>query len=114
VDEYVARYGAGNFYFASKRFVDWAGPETVGRYVAGGPVTGGSAAVRRVLADAGQRVREELPAVATWLRVRGQADAESAARLLLSGQPTPWAHLKIELIPVRYSTREKSGAGRNA
>ena len=49
---YDERYGRGNAYVASKRFVDWATPETAGRWVLTAIATAGTAAVTSASARA--------------------------------------------------------------
>lgn len=105
--QYQTRYGAANVYFASKRFVNWAGPETIGKYVLDGVVTGGSSVYPQIMHDVETRAQEELPPLIDWLKSRGMANAESAARQLLTGHTPRWPFLKFEMIPVRYSSREK-------
>ncbi|HEY7315400.1 MAG TPA: hypothetical protein VH643_39085 [Gemmataceae bacterium] len=107
VNQYRARYGAANVYFASKTFVNWATPETIGKYVLNGVVTGGASVYPQIMHDAEARAREELPALTEWLKTRGMANAESAARQLLTGRAPRWPFLKFEMLPVRYSSREK-------
>lgn len=107
VTQYRQRYGAANVYFASKKFVDWAGPDTIGKYILNGVVTGGTSVYPQIMRDLNARAREELPALTAWLKQRGMANADSAARQLLTGHAPRWPYIKFEMIPVRYSSREK-------
>jgi hypothetical protein len=105
--QFEKRYGAAKVYFASRKFVDWAGPETIGKYVIDGVISGGTAVYPVIMQDVEKRAKAELPGLTDWLKRRGMANAESAARQLLSGQTPRWPYLKFEMIPVRYSSREK-------
>lgn len=107
VSEFQRRYGARNVYFASKKFVNWASPETIGKYVLNGVITGGTSVYPQIMRDAETRAREELPALTAWLRQRGLGNADTAARQLLTGHTPRWPFIKFEMIPVRYSSREK-------
>jgi F0F1-type ATP synthase membrane subunit b/b' len=107
VSEYNKRFGDNNIYFASRNFVDWATPETLGRYVVNGIVTAGASVYPQIMASARERAKNELPLLSQWLQAKGVDQAESVAANLLTGQPSRWPHLQFDMISVRYGSREK-------
>jgi hypothetical protein len=107
VADYRSRYGQANVYFASKKFVDWATPETIGKYVINGVLSGGASVYPQIMRDARERAMEEMPPLTDWLQRCGMANASLVARQLLTGETPRWPFIKFEMIPVRYSAREK-------
>lgn len=103
---YTERYGAGNVYFASKSFVNWATPETLGRYAVNGVVTLGASVAPQVMADLRARAMTEEPAIASWLSSKGMENVQEVATELLTGRTPRWPFLKFEMFPVRYRSRE--------
>ncbi len=104
--QFEARYGAGNVYFASKGFVDWATPETAADYIVDGVLTAGVSVYPEIMADLQKRAQQELPALIAWLEKRGLSNAEAAAAELLTGKTPRWPFLKFEMTVVQYSARE--------
>lgn len=85
-DKYYSQYGGEeNVYFASRQFVGWASIGTLGEAVFTAFVTGG-ASVKQSMAKAKTEALKELGNVARWLKNRGVAQIETAARQLLSGE----------------------------
>ncbi len=105
--QYQARWGAANVYFASKTFVDWAGPDTFARYVLNGVITAGASVYPQIMHDAEQQAQNEFPRLIAWLEGRGMSNAEAAARQLLTGQQPPWPFMEFEIIPVQYASRDR-------
>lgn len=107
VNEYAQRHGSENVYFASRNFVDWATPETIGRYVANGIVTAGASVYPQIMAAARDRAQSEMPRLTQWLQSRGMDQAEAVASDLLTGQTPRWPNIRFDMIPVKYGSREK-------
>lgn len=105
--EYRADYGNGNVYFASKNFAEWAAPQTLAKYFVNGVLTAGTSVYPQIMADARAQAEMEIPDLTRWLQQRGIENAKSVAMQLLTGQSPRWPFLKFEIIPIRYSAREK-------
>ncbi len=107
LNELRTSYGAENVYLASQDFVDWATPETLAKYAVNGVLTAGASVYPQIMADARKRAASEMPSITKWLEERGMENASAVAMDLLTGNPPKWPFLKFEMIPVRYSAREK-------
>lgn len=107
LNELRSRYGTENVYLASQDFVDWATPETLAKYAVNGVLTAGASVYPQIMADARKRAASEMPSITKWLEERGMDNATAVAMDLLTGKPPKWPTLKFEMIPVRYSAREK-------
>lgn len=105
--ELQARYGAENVFLASKSFVDWASPNTLGRYAVTGVLTAGASVYPQFMRDVQRQSQHEIPALTAWLSRRGMGNAQGVARELITGGVPRWPFLKFEIVPVRYSAREK-------
>lgn len=101
------RYGSGNVFMSSKAFVDWASPDTIGKYAVTGVLTAGASVYPQFMRDVQRQAARELPALTAWLSRRGMGNAESVAQELIRGGQPRWPFLKFEVVPVRYSAREK-------
>ena len=106
--EYQNRYGSQNVYFSSRRFVNWASPDNLRRYAVSGIATWGasvSATMNKVRSESIKEFSELSP----WLQRKGidLALSQDMATSLLTGQNPNWPYIKFELVPVRYSAREK-------
>ncbi len=101
VADYERRYGRGNVYFASERFVDWASPETAGQrvisLVASGGASGGA-----IMAEVSQEAMRELTALTAWLRAKGEREAEATARAILTGRRVDFPFLALKWQTVGY------------
>ncbi len=102
-----SRYGSENVFLSSKPFVDWASPDTLGKYAVTGVLTAGASVYPQFMRDVQRQAARELPALTTWLSRRGMDNAESVARELIRGDQPRWPFLKFEIVPIRYSAREK-------
>ena len=107
LSEFHSRYGADNVYFASKDFVKWATPATLLKYAVNGVLTLGESIYPQLMADLQERAESERPELTRWLEARGVNNKYAVANELLSGQRPKSPFLKFEIIPVRYSVREK-------
>ena len=107
LNELRTRYGTENVYLSSQGFVDWATPETLAKYAVNGVLTAGVSVYPQIMADARKRAASEMPSITKWLEERGMKNASAVAMDLLTGKPPKWPFLKFEMIPVRYSAREK-------
>lgn len=103
-DSYYKKHGQANVYFASKGFVDWAGPETAGRWVVTAVASGGSASLAQASQEARDRVRAELPRILNFLRSRGIREAGAVGERLLAGQSLRVPKLNLKWQTVAYTT----------
>ncbi|MBY0230733.1 MAG: DNA cytosine methyltransferase [Gemmataceae bacterium] len=104
--KYQKRHGAANVYMSSRGFVSWAGSRTIGKYVADGVISGGTAVWPKIMAEAREMGQKELPGIASWLEGRGQKGAREMAQALLTGQKPRWPFIKFELVVVPHYARE--------
>ena len=103
-NSYYQKHGRENVYFASARFVRWAGLGTAGKWVAQAIASGGSAS-GAIMAEAKKEALKELDLVKDWLISRGQQTAQDVAQKLLSGQQVSWPFIKLVFQTVRYSSK---------
>lgn len=95
------QYGAGNVYFASSRFVNWATPETAGDWVIRAVVTGGVDA-SRIMAEVTRQAQLELNDLSMWLQARGVKEAHTIAANVLAGKPVQIPELTLRWVTVGY------------
>lgn len=69
VDSLRDQHGKSNVYFASKSFVDWAGPETIVRWGAEAVLSDG-ASLSTVPNEVANKLRAELTGITNWLKSR--------------------------------------------
>lgn len=108
---YEEKYGKGNVYFASKRFVDWAKPTTAGKWVLKAVATSGADAVRTALQECKTEALKEAKEVGAWLQKKGAREAQGAARAMLTGEKITWPYLAIKWQTVGYWSRKKIAGG---
>lgn len=101
-----ARHGERYVYLSSRRFVDWAGSKSIGKYAATGVVSGGAAVWPQIMRDAKEMARKEIPDIVAWLQRLGQRDARRMAEKLLTGQRPEWPYLKFEIVVIPHYARE--------
>ncbi len=104
--DYERKYGRGNVYLSSRRFVEWAGSRSIGKYAATGVISGGSAVWPQIMKDAQEMAAKELPDLVAWLERQGQGEARAMARQLLTGRKPAWPFLKFEMVVVPHYARE--------
>ena len=109
---------AGNkiIYFSSKRYVDWAGPETVASYAVEEGLSDGSAS-QDVALKVQQQVLLELDDILSWLKKLAQDELDEIISCILEGlftQKLPLAQspkLNIKSVPVIYTYTLEAGHG---
>ncbi|MGO8899658.1 MAG: hypothetical protein ACLQU5_15115 [Isosphaeraceae bacterium] len=101
-NSYAQRWGPSNIYFASKRFTDWASPETAGDWVITAIATGGSAAVAQAMQQSEQQASQEAPEIIAWLESKGIAEARDVVAQILSGGRVEWPFLAVKWQTVGY------------
>lgn len=111
VASYQKDYGPDNIYFASRPFVDWATPETAGRWLITAHLTGEKAALAQALVEVRHKALEEAGSFAAWLRSKGVQEAERAAQQILSGEQLDWPSLAETSQTVGYYS-QRTVAGR--
>ena len=99
---YDERYGRGNVYVASKRFVDWATPETAGRWVVTAIATAGTAAVTSALRESQNMSMKEAAEIGVWLQAKGIRESAAVVRSILSGERVDWPYLAVKWQVVSY------------
>ncbi len=107
----IKRHGPENIYIASPDFVQWASPETAGRWIIDWVDTGGTNC--EAIAEESQEIaHKEIRGIAAWLEKKGRAEAQKMAHKLMNGQPVsiPNGCIRLAWKPVRYkSTRTVGG-----
>ncbi len=103
--QFEAKHGPENVYFASVRFVRFAGLGTVARWVAQAIASGGSASAA-IMAEAKKEALRELNLVVQFLLSRAQAfgiaTAEQLATTILSGGKPAWPNTDFPQIAFRF------------
>ncbi len=99
---YDDRYGRGNAYVASKRFVDWATPETAGRWVLTAIATAGTAAVTSAIRESQNMSMKEAAEIGGWLQQKGIRESTAVVRSILSGERVDWPYLAVKWQAVPY------------
>ncbi len=103
--EYETKHGPQNVYFASVRFVRWAGLGTVARWVAQAIASGGAASAA-IMEEAKREALRELNLVVQFLLSRAQAfgaaTAEELATSILSGGKPAWPNGEFPQIAFRF------------
>ncbi len=100
---YFSQYGAQNVYFASKGFVNFVSPGTLGQAYLDGLASGGIG-VAQLLQRAHDVAMHEVNEVTAWLALKGVSEAAATARAILNGQQVDWPFLAVKWQPVKYYT----------
>jgi hypothetical protein len=107
INKYNELYGVGNFYFASKGFVEWADP--IDRTFSWGTalvLTAGSAA-GLIMQEVSSELRKEGNDILDWLARKGQQQAENLLVKVLTGERFTWPHVVAAWQPVKCWKRFK-------
>lgn len=107
-DSYYRLYGRGNVYFSSRRFTDWAKPETLVEYGVQAVLSGG-AAYPAIMRRIQSQTMKEVTVLSRWLALKGVQQPELLARRLLQGYSLDVPHLTAKWQTVRYSSRRRVG-----
>ncbi|WP_146515505.1 Ig-like domain-containing protein [Rubripirellula amarantea] len=104
-DDQHSAFGATNVYFASERFVEYFGGETMLGDAAELVATFGGSA-KDALKDFANHLRMELNDLFSWLKQKGEAQWEAIVpgiiKALLTQQPFESPHLELKWTPVTY------------
>jgi len=105
IRDYTARYGDRNFYFATKRFVDWADP--IDRGFAWGTelVLTAGAAAGPIMQQVNNELQKEGDSIVSWLQTKGEQHAESLLVQLLTGERFTWPYVAAVWQPVKCQKR---------
>jgi hypothetical protein len=101
----IKRHGPENVYFGSSDFVQWASPETAGRWIIDLVDKGGTTC--EIIAEESQEIaHNEIKGITAWLEKKGRAEARKIAHKLMNGLPVsiPNGCIRLAWEPVRYKS----------
>lgn len=101
---YINRYGAGNVYFASRKFTEWASADTLARYLGQSFFSSGTASASLMRQISSQSTKEGM-AIINWLEKKGVSNARNIAANILSGRRLEYPFLAVKWQTVGYFNR---------